>query len=154
MQVCLVELGSCARVLFSARTSDHEKVLLVILLGQIMTIDTFLHNSHAPAVTNSNTKFQRPTEETKMPTMTPVRRHVRRNSSRRSQRRGYAPSWTVRIVISLLIILACYHLLWTYWLAGYNIPDVEVGTDGKQRTRRRPNLLVKHDHVADKDVPT
>ena len=62
--------------------------------------------------------------------------------------------WLSRLFFAAGVLLVAYHVLWTYWLAGVNVPDVEVGKDGKTRTRRRPEMLIKHDHEADKDIPT
>jgi len=60
-----------------------------------------------------------------------------------------------RIMMWLGLILSTYQILWSYWLAGLNIPDVETDkVTGQQRIRRRPDKLVKHDHVQGKDVPT
>lgn len=51
--------------------------------------------------------------------------------------------------------MVSYQILWSYYLAGYNVPDVEQDPlTGRKRIRRRPHLLVKKDHRTGKDVPT
>jgi hypothetical protein len=61
----------------------------------------------------------------------------------------------LKVVGFLAILLAFYQTLWVYWLAGVNIPDVEVDKlTGQKRIRRRPDKLRKRDHIARKDVPT
>jgi hypothetical protein len=51
--------------------------------------------------------------------------------------------------------LAAYQVVWSYWLAGLNIPDVEIDkVTGQKRIRRRPHKLLKHDPVTNQQVPT
>ena len=61
----------------------------------------------------------------------------------------------IKVVVWVGLILMAYNLLWTYWLAGVNIPDEEYDkVSGQKRIRRKPGLMTKHDYVTNKDVPT
>lgn len=54
-----------------------------------------------------------------------------------------------------ILILAVYQVLWSHYLAGVNIPDVEYDKmTGEKRIRRRPHKLIKRDHLKQMDVPT
>jgi hypothetical protein len=69
--------------------------------------------------------------------------------------RGLRKRLVCKLLIWLALILGAYQMLWSYYLAGINIPDFEIDkVTGQKRVRRRPDKLVKRDHVAGKDVPT
>jgi hypothetical protein len=69
--------------------------------------------------------------------------------------RGLRKRLVLKVLIWVALILGAYQLLWSYYLAGLNIPDVEIDkVTGQKRVRRRPDKLVKRDYVAGKDVPT
>ena len=77
------------------------------------------------------------------------------SSTKGNDGRGSRKRVLCRITIWVGVLLAVYQILWSYWLAGLNIPDVEIDkVTGQKRIRRRPHLLRKHDHVAHQDVPT
>jgi hypothetical protein len=60
-----------------------------------------------------------------------------------------------RAVLWIALIMLGYHALWTYYLAGVNIPDNEIDMEtGRTRVRRRPEHLKKLDPKTGKDVPT
>ena len=55
-----------------------------------------------------------------------------------------------RCTLCLLLVFGClavlYEAMWTYWLAGVNIPNVEHDpVTGRDRIRRRPDLSTKYD---------
>jgi len=52
-------------------------------------------------------------------------------------------------------MLSVYQVLWKFYLAGVNIPDVEIDkVTGRKRIRRRPDKLKKRDHQKGQDIPT
>ena len=60
----------------------------------------------------------------------------------------------VKTSIWVFLGLTAYQVLWSYWLAGINVPDYEIDKmTGQKRIRRRPDLLVKHDHLLGRQVP-
>jgi hypothetical protein len=76
--------------------------------------------------------------------------HIPANGVNRQRNRLFC-----RISLWIALGLAAYQVLWTYWLAGVNIPDYEVDkVTGQKRIRRRPEHLKKHDHFLGVDVPT
>ena len=80
----------------------------------------------------------------------PLSSHQKENDGRASRRRLYA-----KIGLWLLLCLLAYRALWTYWLAGVNVPDYEIDkATGRKRVRRRPEHLKKYDHIQGKHVPT
>jgi hypothetical protein len=87
-------------------------------------------------------------------------RSARLNGRNRGTSRSLISSFAgrgllLKVVGFLAILLAFYQTLWVYWLAGVNIPDVEIDKlTGQKRIRRRPDKLRKRDHIARKDVPT
>lgn len=69
--------------------------------------------------------------------------------------RGSRKRLVLKLLIWLALILGTYQLLWSYYLAGLNIPDFEIDKiTGQKRVRRRPDKLVKRDQNTGKDVPT
>lgn len=75
--------------------------------------------------------------------------HPNSNSSSRRKRLLF------KVMLWIALALSAYQVLWTYWLAGVGIPDVEIDkTTGQKKVRRRPDLLVKRDHTTGQDVPT
>ena len=69
--------------------------------------------------------------------------------------RGLRKRLVLKLLIWVALILGAYQILWSYYLAGVNIPDFEIDkVTGQKRVRRRPDKLVKRDPVAGKDVPT
>ena len=69
--------------------------------------------------------------------------------------RGLRRRLVLKLLIWVALILGAYQILWSYYLAGVNIPDFEIDkVTGQKRVRRRPDKLVKRDPVAGKDVPT
>jgi hypothetical protein len=78
-----------------------------------------------------------------------------RNSTKGNNGRGGRKRLVCKLLIWLALILGAYQMLWSYYLAGINIPDIEIDkVTGQKRVRRRPDQLVKRDHVAGIDVPT
>ena len=62
------------------------------------------------------------------------------------RRRSNARRCTLCFVLFLGCLAVLYEALWTFWLAGVNIPDVEHDpSTGKDRVRRRPDLSTKFD---------
>ena len=60
-----------------------------------------------------------------------------------------------RILVWIALLLAAYQVLWTWYLAGVNIPDVEIDPlTGQQKVRRRPDRLRKYDPEQGKGVAT
>jgi len=79
-----------------------------------------------------------------------LRHHQKENDGRRLRNR-----LLIRVGLWLLLGLLAYRALWTYWLAGVGIPDVDVDQrTGRERIRRRPEHLKKFDHIQGRDVPT
>jgi len=61
----------------------------------------------------------------------------------------------IKVGIWLLLGLFAYRAMWTYWLAGVGIPDVEIDkVTGQKRIRRRPEQIRKYDPSLGKHVPT
>ncbi|GKY96638.1 hypothetical protein MPSEU_000623400 [Mayamaea pseudoterrestris] len=59
-----------------------------------------------------------------------------------------------KLAVWLFLMLTAYQILWSYWLAGVGVPDYEIDkATGQKRIRRRPDLLVKHDYLLNKEVP-
>jgi hypothetical protein len=78
-----------------------------------------------------------------------------RNSTKGNNGRGGRKRLVCKLLIWFALILGAYQMLWSYYLAGINIPDIEIDkVTGQKRVRRRPDQLVKRDHVAGIDVPT
>jgi hypothetical protein len=78
-----------------------------------------------------------------------------KNSTKGNNGLGGRKRLVCKLLIWLALILGSYQMLWSYYLAGINIPDVEIDkVTGQKRVRRRPDQLVKRDHVAGIDVPT
>jgi hypothetical protein len=76
-------------------------------------------------------------------------------STKGNDGRGLRTRLVCKLLIWLALILGTYQMLWSYYLAGLNIPDVEIDKiTGQKRTRRRPDKLVKRDYVAGVNVPT
>ena len=73
-------------------------------------------------------------------------------------RRSFSSSsylWWCRVTVWIGVALAAYQVLWSYFLAGYNIPDVEIDKlTGQKRIRRRPDKLHKHDPITHQEIPT
>jgi hypothetical protein len=60
-----------------------------------------------------------------------------------------------KVAIWLVLGLAAYQVLWQHWLAGVAVPDYDVDKiTGRTRIRRRPDELVKRDHLLGRDVAT
>jgi hypothetical protein len=76
-------------------------------------------------------------------------------STKGNDGRGLRKRLVLKLLIWVALILGAYQMLWSYYLAGVNIPDFEIDkVTGQKRVRRRPDKLVKRDPVAGKDVPT
>jgi len=58
-------------------------------------------------------------------------------------RRSRKSKLCCRVTVLVGVMLVAYQALWSYYLAGYNIPDVEIDESGRKRIRRRPHLLTK-----------
>jgi hypothetical protein len=75
-------------------------------------------------------------------------------STKGNDGRGLRKRLVLKLLIWLALILGAYQMLWSYYLAGINIPDFEIDkVTGQKRVRRRPDKLVKRDHVAGINVP-
>jgi hypothetical protein len=69
--------------------------------------------------------------------------------------RGLRKRLVCKVLIWFALGIGAYQILWSYYLAGLNIPDIEIDKiTGQKRIRRRPDKLVKRDHVAGINVPT
>jgi hypothetical protein len=77
------------------------------------------------------------------------------SSTKENSGRGFRKRLVCKVVIWIALLTAAYQLLWSYYLAGLNIPDFEIDKiTGQKRIRRRPDKLTKRDHSAGLDVPT
>ena len=71
------------------------------------------------------------------------------------RRRSNARRCAICFVFSLGALTVVYQAMWTYWLAGVNIPDVEHDpVTGQDRVRRRPDLSMKYDPNLQNQVHT
>lgn len=76
-------------------------------------------------------------------------------STKENNGRGLRKRMLFKVLIWAGLVLGAYQLLWSYYLAGYNIPDFEIDKiTGQKRIRRRPDKLVKRDFTSGLDVPT
>ncbi len=74
---------------------------------------------------------------------------------RQSARRRTLNRCLCHMGLWLILILAVYQVLWSHYLAGINVPDIEYDKmTGEKRIRRRPHKLFKRDHEKQIDVPT
>jgi hypothetical protein len=61
----------------------------------------------------------------------------------------------LKCLVGLFLFLLVYQLLWTYWLAGVGVPDVEMDFEqGIERVRRRPDRLKKVNPQTGRQVAT
>jgi hypothetical protein len=64
----------------------------------------------------------------------------------RRRSRSLTRRCTLLLVVFLGALAVVYEFMWTYWLAGLNIPNVEHdAVTGQDRVRRRPDLSTKYD---------
>ena len=76
-------------------------------------------------------------------------------SAKENDGRGHRKRLLCKVLVWVALTLSVYQVLWKFYLAGVNIPDVEIDkVTGQKRIRRRPDKLKKRDYEKGKDVPT
>lgn len=107
------------------------------------------NNRYNNIIINNNMAFV-----TRKPSSGGLQRSFYEAKLRRGPRSG-ARRCTLFFVLMLGSLAVIYEAMWTYWLAGVNIPDVERDPQtGQERVRRRPDLSVKYDPSQHNQVHT
>jgi hypothetical protein len=73
---------------------------------------------------------------------------TKENLGRRRQER-----FMIKLAMWVFLCVSAYSILWRYYLAGINVPDVEIDSQGVKKIRRRPDLLVKKDPTTGEHLP-
>lgn len=103
-----------------------------------MTLPSRISRPTSPA--SRTTLLSRPSTSSGGLSRTFYEAKVRRSRSQSARR------CTLLFVLLLGSLTVVYEAMWTYWLAGVNIPNVDHDPrTGKERVRRRPDLSIKYD---------